>query len=98
VSFSIGRADPEQVVDRLSVVWRRRGHHRLVCMVRIGVRRNDQQKDLLAADPEHFEGVGWLQAVSVEANRSSSGQKSSRGLRPFGEVLHHAVNGAQAHR
>jgi hypothetical protein len=41
-ALAVGRADRKQIVDRRHVVRRCRGHHHLVCLARIGMRRYDQ--------------------------------------------------------
>jgi hypothetical protein len=96
-ALAVGRTDRKQIVNRRRVVRRCRGHHRLVCLARIDMRRYDKQKNSLAADAEHPEGVGRLPLVSIESNRSAARLKSSRHLCPLGEVVRHAINGAKAH-
>ena len=60
---SISQADHQQRINGATI--RRRGGHRGVGTVRVGVRRNDQKNDPSTAEAEYFSGVGWLQSVSV---------------------------------
>src|ERR1700729_2772411 len=57
---SVLRDDHQQVIDRRSVVGRRRGDHRFVCVVWVGMRGDDQQHGRFAVDSEYFEGADCL--------------------------------------
>ena len=93
------RSGRKQIVDGRCVARRCCGHHRVVCSARFGVRGYDKQEDPVAAvGAQHLEGAYWLSLVPVESNRSPPGRQSPRHLCPLGEVVHHAINRAEAHR
>jgi hypothetical protein len=53
-----------------------------MCVVWFGLWRNDKQEDLLSSEAEHLEGIGGLEAISVESNSSSAGYQALWHLRP----------------
>ena len=55
-------------------------------LVRVGVRRHYQQGNPVAVEPENFDGVDRLEAVSVEPYRSPASGEFRGCFRPFVEL------------
>ena len=61
-------------------------------LVRIGVRRNDQQDDAVAADIGYSHRVGRLAVISVQPDDPSADRVSTRRAWPLIEVVAHPMH------
>ncbi|MDT5051035.1 MAG: hypothetical protein QOG75_6957 [Mycobacterium sp.] len=68
--FRFVRAETQEAGDGRGIVRAGRGHHDCVCLVWVGVRRNYEENDSFAIDPEDFDGADRLAVISVESYRS----------------------------
>src|ERR1700739_1012127 len=94
--FQFFRADRQEAVDGQGIVRAGCSHHDGVCLVWVGVRGNYQKNDFLAVEPEDFDGVDRLEAISVESYRSPVCCQFPGCLCPFVEAVDHAVNGPES--
>ena len=70
----------------------------VACASSGSVLRHYQQDNLVAVEPENFDGIDRLTSVPVEPCRSPAGGEFRACFRPFVEVVRHAVNAPEPNR